>query len=206
MQEIKQEDKAIKRVGRSAFITIIAAFVVVAAAAGGLIYWGYASNHVYIEKSDIEAPRIDLSPKQTGILKEIYVKPGDTVLPYSLVARVDNQEIKAEQGGLVIATSDNVGKPVNPGEAVVSLIDPNELHAVGQLEEDKGLQYVQVGQSAYFIVDAFGSRKFYGTVDEVSPTSRESGIVFNISSVSTLPSFKIGTLQATEIPVGSFAP
>jgi len=32
-----------------------------------------------------------------------------------------------------------------------------------------------------FTVDAFGSRKFQGIVDEISPTARQEDIVFNIS-------------------------
>jgi hypothetical protein len=71
------------------------------------------------------------------------------------------------------------------------MIDPRELRVIGQLEEDKGLKDVHVGQQATFTVDAFGSRTFYGIVDSVSPTSRESGIVFNISDKRETKSFDI---------------
>jgi multidrug resistance efflux pump len=40
---------------------------------------------------------------------------------------------------------------------------------------------VQVGDAATFTVDAFGSKVYKGVVDEVSQTSNQSDVVFNIS-------------------------
>ena len=42
-----------------------------------------------------------------------------------------------------------------------------------------------------FKVDAFGSKKYYGVVDEISPTSKESGIAFNISDKRETKEFNI---------------
>jgi len=181
LTEIKKEEKDIVQAERRLVMIILGLIFVICLAAGGLIYWRFASNRISIDKSGIYAPRIELGPSTPGILQEIDVHVGDTILPETVVARVDNQVIKAKSGGLVIAVQNDIGKRFNPGESVVSMIDPQELRVVGQLEEDKGLQDVRVGQSAVFTVDAFGSRKFYGTVDEISPTSRDSGVVFNIS-------------------------
>jgi hypothetical protein len=52
---------------------------------------------------------------------------------------------------------------------------------VGQLEEDKGLNDVAVGDSAKFTVDAFPGQTFYGVVSEVSPTDINSDVVFEVS-------------------------
>ncbi len=41
---------------------------------------------------------------------------------------------------------------------------------------------MKVGDPAAFTVDAFGSNRYQGIVDEVSPTSRASDVVFDISS------------------------
>ncbi len=38
-----------------------------------------------------------------------------------------------------------------------------------------------VGDPATFTVDAFGAKQYRGIVDEVSPTSRASGAIFDIS-------------------------
>jgi multidrug resistance efflux pump len=71
------------------------------------------------------------------------------------------------------------------------MIKPDDLRVVAQIEEDKGLSEVTVGQRAFFTVDAFGSKKFDGIVDEVSPTSRQSDVVFNISSQRQEQEFNI---------------
>jgi multidrug resistance efflux pump len=61
------------------------------------------------------------------------------------------------------------------------MIDPAQLHVVGHLDENKGLDRIAVGQYATFTVDAFGSKQYSGIVDEVSPEARSGDIVFTIS-------------------------
>ena len=51
-----------------------------------------------------------------------------------------------------------IGKTFNPGQAVVSMIDPAQLRVVGTIDENKGLNEIHVGQLASFTVDAFGSK------------------------------------------------
>ena len=43
------------------------------------------------------------------------------------------------------------------------------------------LDRLQVGDPVTFTVDAFGSKQFSAVVDEISPTSQQSQVVFNIS-------------------------
>lgn len=159
--------------------------------AGGLIYWKYNNTRITIEKAEISAPRIDISAPMAGTLKEIRVREGDVVGANTVLARVDNQVIKATSPGLVIHAENELGKRVNPSEPIITLIDPQELRVIGRLEEDKGLQDVYLGQPATFTVDAFGSKIFYGTVDQISPTSRDAGIVFNISDKREKREFNI---------------
>jgi multidrug resistance efflux pump len=70
---------------------------------------------------------------------------------------------------------------VTGGGTVATMIDPTQLRVVGNLDENKGLSDVQVGDQATFTVDAFGGKTYKGVVDEVSPTSEQSDVVFNIS-------------------------
>ena len=181
LKEIKQEEVAVKKSARRLLLVWLGSMLAIAAAVGVLIYVRYSSTHVFIDNSDIEAEEIDLGPSAPGVLQELDVHEGDTVPADTVVARVGDEPIKSTVGGLVLQVKADVGKLVNPGDFVVVMIDPNDLHVVGRLQEDQGLEKVQVGQRAVFTVDAFGSRKFYGTVDEVSPTSRDSGIVLDIS-------------------------
>jgi multidrug resistance efflux pump len=61
------------------------------------------------------------------------------------------------------------------------MIEPKELRIVGHIAEDKGLADIKLGQKVVFTVDAFGSKEYSGVVSSISPTSRNSDIVFSIS-------------------------
>lgn len=164
-------------------VLAIAAFLVVVVGGGiaALAYLTVSSRMVYIEKARIEAPVVNLAPIAQGTLRALNVSAGQVVPPQAVVAQVGVELIKSTQGGLVLATHGDVGKLVNPGETVVEMIDPAQLRVVGQLQEDKGLADVHVGQVAKFTVDAFGSETFTGVVEEISPTASTGDVVFSIS-------------------------
>ena len=175
---------------RKLLIAALVALFLLAGLGGG-IYLVFTSKRIYIDKSEISAPTTALSPAKAGILEQLFVNPGDWVEANSVVARVGDDLIKAKNAGQVIATENNIGTIFSPGQAVVTMIDPEELRVVGHLEEDKGLNKVQVGQPVIFTVDAFGAINYTGVVDEISPTSRASGVVFNISDKRQVKEFDI---------------
>jgi multidrug resistance efflux pump len=153
----------------------------IAALAGGFIYWQIISKRVYVDAASIVAPEIDLSPSQAGILEGVYVNEGDAVNANQTVARVGDDLIQTKVAGIIVSVPDTVGAQVNPGTPVVTMIDPTQLRVVGQVDENKGLDRIQVGDPVTFTVDAFGSKQFSAVVDEISPTSQQSQVVFNIS-------------------------
>jgi multidrug resistance efflux pump len=149
---------------------------------GGIAYLAVNSSRVKIDKADIEAPSVVLSPTAAGTLMAVYVNPGDTIAPNAVVAEVGTELIHAgPTGGLVISTDNNIGAQVAPGTAVVTLVDPTQLRVVGHLDENKGLAKLAVGDRAVFTVDAFGGQSFEGVVSEISPTSNASDVVFSVS-------------------------
>jgi multidrug resistance efflux pump len=165
-------------------VWVIVALVVVAGIAAGLYYY-VNSKTVYIDLSQVTAPLIDLSPTNSGVLEEVYVNVGDTVAVNSPIARVGNEIVKAKTAGEIVSVDNNIGQYVNilTGQGTVAtMIDPTQLRVVGKLDENKGLADVHIGDAATFTVDAFGSQTFKGVVDEVSPTSNQSDVVFNIST------------------------
>lgn len=157
----------------------------------GVAYWHMQQSRVYIEKAEVTASVIGLAPKTSGKLEEMLVKEGEEVKENQTVARVGNELVKAKSDGLVINTTDDIGKSINAGEAVVSMINPQDLRVVGHLDEDKGLTQLKVGQTAEFTMDAYGSKKFTGVVDEVSETSRNSDVVFSISDKREVKQYDI---------------
>ena len=190
-KEIETEENQIKNLNRRVMMLTAAFVLIIGGAIGGGAYWLASRNQVSIENSQVSAPQIDLASQSAGILENIYVKEGDVIGVNTVVARVGEELIKSKVAGLVIAVQNDTGKLFNPGQAVVSMIDPSELRVVGQLDENKGLKDVQIGDPATFTVDAFGSKQYYGVVDEIAPAARSGDVVFNISDQRETQSFDI---------------
>lgn len=173
------------------WIRSLGLILAVLAICGGLVYLLVSGSEIKIDTSQVIAPSIELAPTTSGPLNEVYVKEGDQVLANQVVAKVGDELIKAKVDGTIISVNNDIGTIFNPGQPVVTMIDPNELRVVGTIDEDKGLSEIQVGQRASFTVDAFGSETFDGVVDEISPTSHQSGVVFNISDKRQIQQFDI---------------
>jgi multidrug resistance efflux pump len=163
------------------FIIILLIVLLSGGGIGGAIYWYNAQKTIYTDQAEISAPIISLSPDTAGSLEQIMVNPGDKVDANTVVARVGDQLIKTKVAGVIVETQTDLGKIFNPGEAVVTMITPEDLRVVGHIDENKNLDQVRVGQRVIFTVDAFGSKQFLGTVDEIGQTSHQSDVVFNIS-------------------------
>ncbi len=168
-----------------------AAVLLIATLAAGIIYVFDIQKRVYVDSSMISAPQIDLSPSVSGVLEDIYVQPGDSVEANQTVARVGNDLIQSKVAGIIISIDQKAGAQITPGQAVVSMIDPTLLRVIGKVDEDKGLSKIIVGDNVLFTVDAFGGKVYSGVIDEVSPTSEQSGIVFNISDQRAVQQFDV---------------
>lgn len=158
---------------------------------GGAIVYKTVTSSVAIDDSLISAPVIAIGPQASGILQQVYVKPGDTVTAGENIAAVGTEVLTSKIDGLVIATQNVPGQVFAPGSAVVSMIDPQALRVLGTLDENKGLSKIKIGDPVYFTVDAFGSQKFTAIVDEISPTANDTSVVFNISDQRATQEFDV---------------
>ena len=161
---------------------------------GGIAVFSYfaASAHVVsIDQARLSAPTVDLSPTAGGVLRNLNVSAGQLIAPNTIVAQVGVELIKSTQGGLVLSTTGGIGDQVPAGATVVEMIDPAALRVVGEVDENKGLSRIKIGNPVTFTVDAFGSQQFTGVVDEIAPTSNQSGIVFNISDQRSVQQFDV---------------
>lgn len=158
--------------------------LIVAGIIGGGAWFYVSAKTVYIDQSVIQAPLINLSPVNSGVLEAVFVKDGDLVTANEPVARVGSEIVEAKTAGEIVSVNQNIGQYENTltGQGtVVTMIDPTQLRVVGHLDENKGLADVHVGDPATFTVDAFGSEVFKGVVDEVAPSAEQTSVVFNIS-------------------------
>ncbi|MCX6707239.1 MAG: HlyD family efflux transporter periplasmic adaptor subunit, partial [Candidatus Woesearchaeota archaeon] len=173
-KELKKDEKSAEKFIKSHTFRILLVTVVFAVLIIGIIYLTINQDRVSIEKSEIKAPVISLSPAVPGILENVVVKEGDMIPADTVVAKVNGVPIKSEIEGLVIAVQDTPGQFVSSQTAVVQMIDPHKLMVVGKIAEDKGLKDAHAGQKATFTVDAFSSKKYSGVVESVSLTSVQS--------------------------------
>ena len=166
---------------RKRLFSIIGAALLIIAVGVIAAYLIITSGRVSIDTASIQAPLINLTSAAPGRLDALYVQAGDTVTANEPVAAVGTQTITSKVAGLVVSVDDTVGAQVSAATPVVTMIDPSQLRVVGRIDENKGLAQVHVGDPVTFTVDAFGGQQFTGVIDEIAPTSDQSGIVFNIS-------------------------
>jgi multidrug resistance efflux pump len=158
--------------------------LVIAGAAGGILYWNDLQSKVYVENSQITAPVITIGPTSSGIIDELYVSVGDHVRKDQTLAKVGDEVLVAKTDGIITGVENTPGHLVNPvmdTTPVITMIDTRELRVNGRVQEDKGLKDITPGQRVEFTVDAFPSNRYQGIVDKIAPSSRVGDIVFSIS-------------------------
>jgi multidrug resistance efflux pump len=159
-------------------ITVIAVLV------GGGIF-GYSelrgAGFVKMDDAAITAPQVDLKANAGGTLTEVYATVGDEVRAHRPIARVGTEVITADVTGTVVSIREDLGAEIAPGTVVASLIDPAELRATGQVDEDAGLSDIHVGQRASVKIDAFPGQDFAGSVEEVSERPHKPQVSFSIA-------------------------
>ena len=191
MKEEKNEVKIKSSVFSKPWVQSITGIVVIVVLLVVFIFWRILDNQIKIDNSSIDAPIINLSSTTSGVLQEIYVNVGQEVLPNTQVARVGNETIFSKVGGIIVSVNSQEGQFFSPGTPVVSMINTDAERIVGKIDENKGLSDIKVGQTATFTIDAFGNKTFEGVVDEVSPISDQSGVVFNISDKREVKQFDV---------------
>ena len=167
------------------------AIILIVLVVGGALYWNSLQGKIYIEKAEISAPIISLSSLSSGIIERYYVEEGDTVAEGQPLVLVGNQTITAKTKGIVIWIKNTPGEFVAPAQPLVKVINPNQFRLIGRIEENKGLSEIQPGQKVVFTVDAFGNKEYVGTVESVAPSSRDSDIVFSISTKREVKEFDV---------------
>lgn len=180
-----------RTLSRKQIVLLVLVGFFIVTAIGGLAYMAYENQFVFSDKASVQAPLINLAPHQAGELKKVLVSEGDLLSPYRAVARVGDEMLMTQVSGVAVIVHKNIGAIYSPSTPVVTMIEPKELRIVAQIEEDKGLKDVHVGQEATFTVDAFGSKQYHGTVESVSQTNRSGDVVFNISDQRETQEFDV---------------
>ncbi len=170
----KLKDKKVRRI----LFIILAVILVV----GGWLAYELLGNRVFIDNSLIQAPIISIAPDQPSQLLETDVYEGEYVKKGDQLAVTSTQTLTAQTDGEIVMANTQIGSTVSAADPVIEMIQPSELRVAGTIDENKGLSDVRVGQVVSFTVDALPGKTFWGYVDEVSPTAKQTQLAFSIST------------------------
>ena len=173
------------------WVQSVTGIIIIGLLATGVLLYKSISARISIDLSTITAPVIAIGPESAGVLNEVDVKEGDTVSAGQILARVGAEVLTAKIPGIVIEVTNTPGQVFNPSQSVVKMIDPNELRVIGTIKENEGLAKINIGDPVSFSVDAFPGTSYAGVVDAISPTSKQSGVVFSISDKREIKEFEI---------------
>ena len=179
MKKIKD---LIKKIREPKIMRVIIIAVIAIALVGGYVFYQKLRDRVSIEDSLIQAPIITISPVAPGTLYDMRVYDGEYVKKGDTVAIVGTKSLNAYQDGLVISTDQAIGSLASAQTPVVQIINLSDMRVAGTIDENKGLNLVKVGQPVSFTVDALPGQIFWGYVDEVSQTAKQTQLQFSVSS------------------------
>jgi multidrug resistance efflux pump len=170
---------------------VLLAFIFLTAILLGYLFYLSTANRVSIENSIISTPITSISPDAPGKIIDSYVVNGNMVKKGDILALVGTQTLKAYTDGLIISVNNAKGSIASAQTPVVQMIDLNSMRVDGTIDENKGLDKIKVGQVASFTIDAFPRKTFWGYVDEISPSAKQTQLAFSISSERPTQQFDV---------------
>jgi len=172
----------ISKIRNPKILRVIIISAVVIFLIGGYIFYEKTRDRVSIETSIIQAPIISISPDSQGKILSLKVYDGETVKKGDTLAVVGTKTLNAYEDGLIISTNNAIGSIANPQTPVVQMINYSDVRVAGTIDENKGLNQIKTGQPVSFTVDALPGQTFWGYVDEISPSAKQTQLQFSISS------------------------
>lgn len=173
------------------FVKLFGVVIVLLLLGGVYLYVQFTTGRIFIDNTVIQTPVIIISPTLAGKVTEVDVKEGQTVLQGDTLAVVGSETLRADTDGLIISAPDLTGSTVTPQTQLVQMIRPVNLRLAGTIDENKGLNKIQVGQVISFTVDALAGTTYWGYVDEVSPSAVAPSFSFSTSTERATQQFTV---------------
>jgi multidrug efflux pump subunit AcrA (membrane-fusion protein) len=129
---------------------------------------------------EIPSSRSVLSSRIAGRVSALNAFEGDTVEAGEVLAVVESRqlgdpppsvELKAPQGGLVVASHVRLGQPVEPSAELLDISDRSKLWAVAKIPEQEAAQ-VAIGTAARIHIPALGDEVFRSRTDTLSASKQ----------------------------------
>lgn len=169
----------------------IMALFVVGVLVGSYLYYEKKKNRIQIDNSLIQTPIISVNPSTAGKLSKMNVYDGQTVKKGDDLATVGSDIMHSDTDGLIIMANNAIGGSVSPQTTIIQMINPNYMRVAGTIDENKGLNEIKIGQVVSFTVDALPGKTFWGYVDEISPSAKQTQLSFSISSERPVQQFQV---------------
>lgn len=147
-----------------------------------VIFYEKRRDRVSIDDSIVQAPIISIAPSNPGKLTELDVYEGETIQKGDLLAIVGTESLHADTNGLIISADNQIGGLTTQQTPLIQMIQPEDLRVAGTIDEDKGLQAIRIGQVASFTIDALPGKTFWGYIDVISPSAKQTQLSFSIST------------------------
>lgn len=168
---------------------------------GGYLFYQMRQGRVFIDDSLVSAPISTLAPTTPGTLTELDVYEGEQIKKGDAIAIINGQTLYTNTDGLVIMANNQIGSLVGPAAPVAQLINSSDMRIAGTIDENKGLADIHVGQTVSFTIDALPGQTFWGYVDEISPSAKQTQASFSISSERPTQQFVVyARFDATKYP------
>ena len=148
----------------------------------GFLYVEKTNGRVFIDNSLVDTPISTITSSSRGTLTQLFAYEGESIKKGDKLAIVGGQTIYADTNGIVISAANAIGTTVESTTPLIQVINPNDIRIAGTIDENKGLNDIRIGQVASFTVDALPGQTFWGYVDEISPSAKQTQLSFSISS------------------------
>lgn len=182
---------AVSKLKNKKILKILFSIVTISIVVGVFCYWQAKEGRIFIDNSLVNATLVPVTPSTSGRLIEVDAQEGKMVKKGDAIAVVGSEIVRSTTDGLVVSINNQIGGSVGPQSVIAQLIDPSQMRVVGTIDENKGLSKIKVGQVASFTVDAYSGKKFWGYVDEIGATAKQTQLSFSISSERPTQQFQI---------------
>lgn len=183
--------KLIQKIRNPKVLRVIISVILILIIVGGYFYFQKSTGRVKIDNSLIQAPLLSIAPSNPGTLMELDAIEGHLVKAGDVLAVVGSETLRAKSDGLIVTSANQVGGVVSPASPLIQMIRTQDLRVVGTLDENKGLDMIKVGQPVSFSVDALPGKTFWGYIDEIAPSAKQTQVAFSISSERPIQQYQI---------------
>lgn len=174
--------KMILKIPKKVFYPLVAALVVLLGI--GAMFVATSANTFTTDNAKVTSQMYTLMPSTSGKLLEWNVSVGDIVSKGQLLGRQEVLPgIFSPIDGTVVKSDYTLGQSVTPQNTLAVVADTDNMYIGVNIEETE-IMKIALGQKVDVKIDAYGSKKFRGTVTEID-SATQTYFSSGLSSFST---------------------